>query len=69
MGVLNFLRFFLHSVSNNAPLFIMLHFVFFDGTTAFVGSDVDNTSDTEVLFKSYNFDEACDFCDNEMSGI
>ena len=47
----------------------MLHFVLFDGTTAFVGSDVDNTSDTEVLFKSYDFDEACDFCDNEMSGI
>jgi len=50
-------------------LFIMLHLVLFDGTTAFVGSDVDNTSETKVLFKSYDFDEACDFCDNEMSGI
>lgn len=50
-------------------LFIMLHLVLFDGTTAFVGSDVDNTSETEVLFKSYDFDEACDFCDNEMSRI
>lgn len=42
----------------------MLHFVYFDGTSAFVGSDFDATADTEVVFQSNNFDECCEFCDN-----
>ena len=55
----------LHSVSNNAPPLIMMSFVYFDGTTAFIGSDVDASADTTVLFKSYDFDKCCEFCDNE----
>jgi len=42
----------------------MLHFVFFDGTSAFIGSDVDATAETEVVFKSSDFDECVDFCDD-----
>ena len=41
----------------------MLHFVFFDGTSAFVGSEVDATADTKVVFKSTDLDECFDFCD------
>ena len=47
----------------------MLHFVFFDGTSAFVGSNVDATADTKVLFKSYDLDECFEFCDNENDCI
>lgn len=49
--------------------FIMMSFVYFDGSSAFVGSDVDATNETTVLFKSFDFDECCDFCENENSLI
>jgi len=42
----------------------MLHFVFFDGTSAFVGSDVDATADTQVVFKSSDLDACDEFCDD-----
>ena len=47
----------------------MLHYVLFDGTTAYVAAESDITNDTEVLFKSKDFDECCDFCDNQMDLI
>ena len=47
----------------------MMSFVYFDGTSAFIGSDVDATADTEVLFKSFDFDECCDFCDEVSDRI
>ena len=42
----------------------MLHFVYFDGTSAFVDDSTGMTSETEVVFKSSDFDECCEFCDN-----
>ena len=47
----------------------MLLFVYFDGTSAFVGSDIDATDDTEVLFSSYDLDECFDFCEEENERI
>ena len=47
----------------------MLHFVFFDGTSAFVGSEVDATADTKVVFKSADLDECFDFCDEYNNRI
>ncbi len=47
-------------------LFIMntIHYVFFDGCTHFVGSlEYDQTDDTEIVYKSSNFDECCEICD------
>lgn len=48
---------------------VMLHFVYFDGTSAFVGSDIDATDDTEVLFSSYDLEECFDFCEEENERI
>ena len=42
----------------------MLHFVFFDGTSAFTGSASDATEDTQVVFKSTDLDACDEFCDN-----
>lgn len=42
----------------------MLHFVYFDGTSAWVGSESDATKDTKVVFKSSSLDACDDFCDN-----
>lgn len=42
----------------------MLHFVYFDGTCAWVGSELDATNDTEVVFKSTSLDACDEFCDN-----
>lgn len=39
------------------------HYVYFDGTSAFVGGIEDKTEDTEILFESYLIDECDDFCD------
>ena len=41
----------------------MLHFVYFDGTSAWVGSESDSTKDTMVVFKSLSLDKASDFAD------
>lgn len=43
---------------------ISLHFVLFDGSSSFVGSSNDITSETEVVFKSGDIDECFDFCDD-----
>ena len=45
------------------PLDMDLHFVLFDGTSAFVGSSDDITEETEIIFKSKDFEECCEFCD------
>tara|TARA_R110000851_G_scaffold305421_1_gene463504 strand:+ start:95 stop:295 length:201 start_codon:yes stop_codon:yes gene_type:complete len=52
----------------NPPL-IMLHFVLFDGSSSFVGSSDDITSEMEVVFKSNDLDECCDFCDDYNDSI
>ena len=40
------------------------HYVFFDGCSHFVGSlEYDSTEDTEVVFKSSNFELCCSKAD------
>ena len=47
----------------------MLHFVYFDGTSAFVDdANFVCDEDTTVLFKTNNFDEACQYVD-DYNGI
>jgi len=47
-----------------------LHYVIFDGSSAYVTDEQDMLSitskdiDTEVVFKSINFDKASDFADD-----
>ena len=41
----------------------MLHFVYFDGTSAWTGDASDATSETEVLFKSTDVEECFNFED------
>ena len=48
---------------------IDLHYVLFDGSSSFVGSADDVTSETAVVFKSKDFDECCDFCDDYNDSI
>lgn len=44
---------------------VMLHFVYFDGTSAFVDdANFVCDEDTTVLFKTNNFDEACQYVDD-----
>ena len=43
---------------------ISLHYVLFDGSSSYVGSSDDITSETEVVFKNKDFDKCSDFCDN-----
>jgi hypothetical protein len=41
------------------------HYVFFDGCSHFVGSlEYDSTEDTEVVFKSTDFQKCCDMADD-----
>jgi len=46
-----------------------LHYVIFDGTSAFVGSFEDINEDDEVLFKSSSLFFANNFCDKENNKI
>jgi len=46
-----------------------LHYVLFDGTSAFVGDYNDIDNDTEIVFKSNNFWECSCFCDNYNDNI
>lgn len=42
------------------------HYVFFDGSTFFVGSlEYDQTDDTEIFFKSTNFKKCCEVADQQ----
>ena len=40
------------------------HYVFFDGCTHFVGSlEYDQTDDTEIVYKSTDYEECLQICD------
>ena len=40
------------------------HYVFFDGCTHFVGSfEYDQTNDTEIVYKSTDYEECLQICD------
>jgi hypothetical protein len=49
-----------------------VHYVFFDGTSNWVGTleDYENDKDLEIVFHSYDFEECCDLTDelNEAAG-
>ena len=47
----------------------MVHYVIFDGTSAFVGDLSDAKSDCEILFKSIRLDACDDFCDDYNESI
>lgn len=40
-----------------------MHYVIFDGTSAFVGDESDLKKDYEILFKSYDLEKCNNFCD------
>ena len=42
------------------------HYVFFDGCTFFVGSlEYDQTADTEIFFKSSDYNKCCEVADQQ----
>jgi len=59
-----------YSQQSQKSFVMILHYVLFDGSSAYVCDEQDMLSitakdkDTEVVFKSMNLDKASDFADN-----